>query len=232
VLTREPRALGALARALPPGLTLITGAARREDGAGESPRYFNALHALRGGGTVVATYDKVHLVPFGEYLPLQDLLTRFGLRQFVNTPGGFTAGARVSVLDVPGLPPVLPLICYEIIFPEEIRSRVSEAGLIVNVTNDGWFGETAGPWQHLAQARLRAVEFGLPLARSANSGVSVVYDPYGRELGAIGLGRSGVLDSPVPKRLPSTIFSIFGVYVFYAMLLISAVVSLRAALVR
>ncbi len=140
-------------------------------------------------GRISDSYDKVHLVPFGEYLPgpLDAALRAVGLRQFVAVPGGFSAGSLAGqrILTVPGLPPVAATICYEAIFPGAIlpaghAPAPRPPGLILNVTNDAWFGDTPGPRQHLAQARLRAVEEGLPLVRDANTGISAVIDPHGR----------------------------------------------------
>ncbi len=120
-------------------------------------------------------------MPFGEYLPLQSILQRLGLHHFVHVPGGFEAGLKRKMLTVPGLPPVATLICYEAIFPGEVLPEDGggvRPGLLLNVTNDGWFGLTAGPYQHFAQSRLRAIEEGLPLIRAANTGISAIVDPY------------------------------------------------------
>ncbi len=156
-------------------------------------------------GIVGGRYDKLHLVPFGEYLPdpIDGLLRALGLKQFVAVPGGFTPGeARERIpLAVPGLPPVAPSICYEAIFPGAVASHRERPGLLLNVTNDGWFGDTPGPRQHFAQARLRAVEEGIPLVRAANTGVSAVVDPYGRVTGMLTVGAEGVLDRHLPRNL-------------------------------
>jgi apolipoprotein N-acyltransferase len=197
--------LAQIAGLLPPGVTLITGAARMDDPLpGETVgRFFNAVQAIDDRGTIVASYDKVHLVPFGEYVPgfLEALLRAVGLRQFVHIPGGFSAGVGHPLLIAPGLPPAAASICYEAIFPGEVVPSGTRPSLILNVTNDGWFGQTAGPYQHFAQARLRAVEEGLPLVRAANTGISAVVDPYGRIVGALPLGTEGVLDSALPLSI-------------------------------
>jgi apolipoprotein N-acyltransferase len=164
-------------------------------------RFFNAIQVVGHDGTVLGSADKVHLVPFGEYLPFSALLTAVGLRQFVNAPGGFEAGVRRKVLHIPGLPPTAPLVCYEAIFPGDVTPTDGSAGLLLNVTNDAWFGLTPGPWQHFAQARLRTIEEGLPLVRAANNGVSAVVDPYGRIIGSLALGVEGVLDSALPAAI-------------------------------
>ncbi|MGL5113931.1 MAG: apolipoprotein N-acyltransferase, partial [Beijerinckiaceae bacterium] len=164
LLSREPSALGQIATMLKPKATLVTGAARSEDApsAGGRARFFNAIHVIGPDGVIADSYDKVHLVPFGEYLPFRDLLQRLGLRQFVEVPGGFEPGARRKLLSVRGLPAAVPLICYEAIFPAESVVPGARAGVLLNVTNDGWFGQTFGPHQHLAQARIRSIEQGLP----------------------------------------------------------------------
>jgi apolipoprotein N-acyltransferase len=203
VLTREPAALSQIAHALQ-GKILITGAARAEDGRGRS-KIFNSILALQGE-RVVGAYDKMHLVPFGEYLPLGALLRPFGVQHLV--PGVWDEGAGPRKLSVPGLPPIAPLICYEAIFPGEATAGAGQRPeLLLNVTNDGWFGKTSGPYQHFAQARLRAVEEGLPLVRVANTGISAIVDPYGRVLESLPLGVEGVLDGPLPKAAAPTTFS-------------------------
>lgn len=204
ILSRDDAALAEIAAALPPGAFLVTGAARVEtdpaDPAG-GPTFFNAIHAINSGGVILDTYDKTHLVPFGEYLPFDRILSRLGLHQFVHIPGGFEAGSMRRTLNVPALPPVAPLICYEAIFPGEALPQEKDAprpGLMLNVTDDGWFGRTAGPYQHFAQARLRAIEQGLPLVRAANTGISAIVDPYGRIVAELPLGVAGLLKGRLP----------------------------------
>ena len=152
-------------------------------------------------GSILSVYDKVHLVPFGEYLPFQDLLERLGLMQLTKVHGGFIAGDRRRALDVPRAPRMLPLICYEIIFPGEAVPRGERPGWLLNLTNDGWFGISTGPYQHFQQARVRAIEEGLPLVRAANTGISAVVDPLGRIIESLPLGTEGVLDAPLPRRI-------------------------------
>ncbi len=162
-------------------------------------------------GAVLDAYDKRHLVPFGEYLPFQDFLEGLGFMQMTGVRGGFTAGtAQDLLLDVPGAPQARPLICYEIIFPDEIASRTSgRAGCSTSPTTRG-SDSSAGPYQHFHQARVRAVEQGLPLVRAANTGISAVVDPYGRVLAEIGLGESGVADANLPHAIAPTLFVQFG----------------------
>ncbi len=218
ILSRDPDALDAIGRILPKDTVLVTGAARVEGSQGSAqdpPRYFNAIQVVAhdpasGAASVGDTYDKVHLVPFGEYTPFIGLMERLGISQFVPIPGGFTPGPRHRLLHVPGLPPVVPAVCYEAIFSGGLvppGDEGLERGAILNVSDDGWFGRTAGPWQHLAQARLRAVEQGLPLIRAANTGVSAIIDPYGRTLEELPLGEAGVLDGFLPKSITPTVFS-------------------------
>ncbi|WP_342150659.1 apolipoprotein N-acyltransferase [Methylorubrum sp. SB2] len=222
LIQRDPQALGRIGAALPEGKQLVTGAARgREPLTRENAVFHNSILTIGPGGRIGEVYDKVHLVPFGEYLPgpLDAALRAVGLRQFVAVPGGFTPGSREGqrILSVPGLPPVAATICYEAIFPGAILPPASGdaapavPGLILNLTNDAWFGDTPGPRQHFAQARLRAVEEGLPLVRDANSGISAVVDGHGRILGSLPLGTEGVLDSSLPQRLPGrTLYASLG----------------------
>ena len=153
----------------------------------------NSLFAVLDGGGLGGVYDKWHLVPFGEYIP--DWLP---LPIMVMPGKGFAAGPGPRTLHVPGLPPLGPLICYEAIFPGEIVDRNDRPGWLVNVTNDAWFGNSTGPRQHLAAARMRAVEEGLPLLRAANTGISAAFDARGHELGRIGMQATGTLAVALP----------------------------------
>ncbi|WP_019904938.1 apolipoprotein N-acyltransferase [Methylobacterium sp. 77] len=229
LIQRDPASLARIAAAFPAGRQLITGAARAEEPLpNERPRFFNSILTISAGPKLGDLYDKVHLVPFGEYLPgpLDAVLRAVGVRQFVSIPGGFTPGARSGqrLLDVPGLPPVAATICYEAIFPGEILPTRAPGGpppvpgLILNLTNDAWFGDTPGPRQHFAQARLRAVEEGLPLVRDANTGISAVVDPYGRITASLPVGVEGILDADLPVRLPGrTLYAGLGDWPFAGM---------------
>lgn len=206
LIQRDPQALRRIGSALPPGTLLVTGAARADEPLpGERLHFYNSILMIGQDGFVGGRYDKLHLVPFGEYLPgpVDGLLRTLGLKQFVAVPGGFTPGEGEEPLPlaVPGLPPVAPSICYEAIFPGAVASHRERPGLLLNVTNDGWFGDTPGPRQHFAQARLRAVEEGIPLVRAANTGISAVVDPYGRVTGMLSVGTEGVLDRNLPRNL-------------------------------
>lgn len=214
-LVREPDALAAIAGMLPPGTTLITGAARPADHqSGRNWHAYNSVYVIDDTGSIRATYDKMHLVPFGEYLPFEPLLARTGLTQLTNVPGGFLPGEQRRRMKVPGAPDMLPLVCYEAIFPGEAVPEGERPGWLLNVTNDAWFGISAGPYQHFQQARVRAIEEGLPLIRAANSGISAVIDPVGRVVASLPLGQDGLLDSPLPRPTRITIYARTGDLLF------------------
>jgi apolipoprotein N-acyltransferase len=206
-LTREPDALAQIAALLPQNTVLITGAVRLAEPVNSTnPGAYNSIYVIDHDGSILALYDKVHLVPFGEYLPFQGWLERLGLRQITKRQGGFLAGDRRRLIAVPHAPLALPLICYEIIFPGEVTPRGERPGWMINVTNDGWFGNSSGPYQHFLQARVRAIEEGLPLVRAANTGISAVVDPVGRVINALPLGTEGIVDSPLPRPIGPTIY--------------------------
>jgi apolipoprotein N-acyltransferase len=211
-LTQEPDALAQIAALLPQGTVLITGAIRPPEAASGplANRAYNSIYVIGHDGSVLSAYDKVHLVPFGEYLPLQNWLERLGLMQLTQVRGGFIPGDRRRSLSAPGVPNFVPLICYEIIFPGEAVPRAERPGWLLNLTNDGWFGISPGPYQHFQQARVRAIEEGLPLVRAANTGISAVVDPLGRVLKALPLGTEGVLDSGLPRPVSPTPYARLG----------------------
>ena len=232
VLTQEPKALGLIATALAGRTVLLTGGVRLEGANVRTADAYNSLYVIGRNGQIAGTYDKVHLVPFGEYLPFGGFLRRIGLRQFIQLPGGFSPGAERRSVAVPGLPTVQPLICYEVIFPGQVmpsRPDTPRPGLMVNITNDAWFGITPGPHQHWAQARLRAVEEGIPLIRAANSGISGVIDGFGRVLGSLPLGTVGVLDAAVPRALPAPVYARFPIGAPFALWLLVAAAALAGA---
>jgi apolipoprotein N-acyltransferase len=210
-LTHEADALAQITNLLPENTVLITGAMRlaNPDKPDESGVY-NSIYVIDHHGSIAAVYDKVHLVPFGEYLPLENFLERLGLQELTKQHGGFLAGDRRRLIAIPGAPIALPLICYEIIFPDDVLSPGRRPGWIVNVTNDGWFGISTGPYQHLQQSRLQAIETGLPVARAANTGISAVIDPLGRIVNSLPLGREGVLDSGLPRPIATPFYARFG----------------------
>jgi apolipoprotein N-acyltransferase len=208
-LTREADAMAEIAELLPKGTVLITGSVRAPDvpPGTRITRAYNSIYVIDHDGSVLSVYDKLHLVPFGEYLPFQDWMERLGIVQLTKVQGGFIPGTRRRPMEVPNAPRVLPLICYEAIFPGDVATRDDRPGWIVNLTNDGWFGISTGPYQHLQQARLRAIEQGLPLVRAANTGISAVIDPLGRVVARLGLGVEGVLDSSLPAAIAPTIYA-------------------------
>jgi apolipoprotein N-acyltransferase len=211
-LTREADAMAEIAELLPKGTVLIAGSVRAPDlapGARITAAY-NSIYVIDHDGSVVSIYDKLHLVPFGEYLPLQNYMERMGFEQLTRQQGGFMAGSVRRILEVPNAPGALPLICYEAIFPAIAWSPDDRPGWMVNLTNDGWFGISTGPYQHLQQARMRAIEQGLPLVRAANTGISAVIDPSGRVVARLGLGLEGVLDSRLPSPIAATIYAKLG----------------------
>lgn len=214
-----------LASLLAPDGHLLMGALRREAGSDpSSPRVFNSVLALDREGEVEARYDKWRLVPFGEFLPLATWLEPMGVRKFVPLPGSFEAGRGPKTLRVNGVPSFGPLICYEAIFPRGIVDAGDRPEWLLNVTNDAWFGISAGPHQHLAQARFRAIEQGLPLVRAANTGISAVFDPYGRMLASLPLGTEGILDTPLPHPIAATFYARHGDLMLLAMLAACALV--------
>jgi apolipoprotein N-acyltransferase len=224
-LADSPDALLAIGTVLPEGSSLVVGSGRIVDEFGEqdefiTERIYNSLLVIDHQGRVVSSYDKIHLVPFGEYLPFQDFLESLGVMQMTGVRGGFSVGSGPRRLAVPGAPAASPLICYEIIFPDEVIESGERPGWMLNATNDAWFGSSAGPYQHFHQARVRAIEQGLPVARAANTGISAVIDPYGRILAEIGLDEKGVIDADLPKVGPTTPFARLGIVVEISVLIL------------
>jgi apolipoprotein N-acyltransferase len=224
LLTERPAVLAAIDALLPEGTILITGAARGEPPGGRDnpPRVFNSIYVIDAGGEIIDAYDKVHLVPFGEFLPFRSLFEAIGIRQLVALPGGFSPGSRRRTVPLSAAPAFAPLICYEAIFPGEVVEPGSKPGWLLNLTNDAWYGATPGPYQHFAAARLRAVEEGLPLVRGANSGISAIVDPYGRVMRSLGLNVTGILDGDLPAPVNGTIQARFGDLAFLALLVLCA----------
>ena len=216
-MTERQDALGAISAMLPDNTSLVTGAIRVEPKvAGQAGEFvFNSVYSIGSNGEIEAATDKVHLVPFGEYLPFEEILEGLGLRQLAGNRGGFEPGNSRKLLNSSIGPDFLPLICYEIIFSGNIWQGNGRAGWLLNLTNDSWFGLTPGPYQHLRQAIVRGVEEGLPLVRVANSGISVVTDPYGRIVGQLQLGESGIIDSQLPIGLTTTPFASYGLWIFW-----------------
>jgi len=191
---------------LPKDALLITGGLRGE-GSEEKWQAWNGLFMINHKGEIVAEYDKHHLVPFGEFIPFRNILP---VENISGGHGDFARGPGPATLTAAGILPYSPLICYEAIFPDEATDSAHLASWLLNITNDAWFGYSSGPYQHLEMARMRAVEQGLPLVRAANTGISAIFDPVGRELMRLPLGKSGILDSNQVKSISYiTIFSRF-----------------------
>ena len=228
LLARQPAALDDVSILTSSGRVLITGAQRGEIDAGNKIQFHNSVYIFAHGGQLIATYDKFHLVPFGEYLPAQDFLESLGIMKVVGGRGGFSAGDGPHAYDLPNSLSVGPLICYEVIFPGAVIGA-RRPDWFVNVTDDSWFGPSSGPHQHLLTARVRAIEEGLPIVRSANTGISAIIDPYGRVVKSLGLNEMGVIDGDLPAALSPTLYSRVGDLGFLFMLLIAAGVAFLLA---
>ena len=229
-LSEEPQYLAQIARTLPDDIWLLTGAPREAYGTdgqivpGAKP--FNSILAFNGEGEVVTSYDKTHLVPFGEYLPFDDVLRQMGLTQFVAGSEGWAHGRERRLLDLPGSPPILPLICYEIVFPGTLGAQVDQAGFILVVTNDAWFDGSIGPAQHFHHARVRAVEEGKSMVRAANSGISAIVDPLGRIDAMMAEQMVGALKGSPAQPLEGTVYAQWRNWPLVGMLVLGAGVAL------
>jgi apolipoprotein N-acyltransferase len=213
-----------IADVTPPDGLLITGF-NRFDFDNEPKRAWNSLGALDSEGRIISLYDKHRLVPFGEFLPWRDLLARIGLRKITAGSIDFQPGPGVATISLDDLPPFSPLICYEAIFTREVADPAGRPAWLLNITNDAWFGHSSGPYQHLAMARMRAIEEGLPLVRNANTGISAIVDPYGRIEAMLALGEAGALDGPLPKPLAGrTFYAVWGQATFLLMVAIGAII--------
>jgi apolipoprotein N-acyltransferase len=214
----SPDAMRLIGDLLPDETRLISGALRLDEQSSAEPsgrRVFNSLIVFGPDGKPESIYDKIHLVPFGEYLPLQPWLEAIGLQKMAAWRGGFSTGQSPRpLLKSPGLPPVAALICYEAIFPATVVQGADRPQALINLTNDGWFGNTTGPRQHFHQARVRAVEEGLALIRVANNGITGVVDGNGRVLAQIGLNERGVIDTSLPGPRPPAIYALYGDWIF------------------
>lgn len=199
-----------ISASLPRDSLLMTGALARRK-VGDLTYYYNALQVYDDRGSILNSYAKHHLVPFGEYTPLPDWVP---LDRIVDSVGDFSPGPGPRTLVLPKIPPVAPAICYEIIFPGHVVEGQLRSSWIFNPTNDAWFGISIGPRQHLASAQMRAVEEGLPVVRAANTGVSAVIDANGRILQQLDIGVTGTIDSELPPALPKTLYARFGDWMF------------------
>ena len=228
----NPQALSRIGETLPDGVHLIAGALRLDSvqagdelkpGVRPDRKIYNSMLVLGPEGELVTLYDKLHLVPFGEYLPFADTLNAIGLQTITRIRGGFSIGPSPRpLLKVPGLPAAGPLICYEAIFPAAVVQGAQRPGLLINVTNDGWFGNLTGPYQHFHQSRVRAVEEGLSLVRAGNNGVSALIDPHGRVVDSLALNVRGVLDVQVPQPILPTYYARYGNGCFVALIALLA----------
>ncbi|KIC10871.1 acyltransferase [Leisingera sp. ANG-M1] len=202
------------------GVPVLLGIQREEAGA-----YYNSAVLLDGNGEPAATYDKAHLVPFGEYVPFGDVMARIGIHGFASQTGaGYAAGPGAEIMDLP-VGSALPLICYEAVFPQDVNSAARRPQLLVQITNDAWFGTRSGPYQHLVQAQMRAIEQGLPMIRAANTGVSAMIAPDGRLLDSLALGEAGYIDAGLPAPLPPTLYSRTGDWPVFLLCLFTAAVA-------
>jgi apolipoprotein N-acyltransferase len=218
----DPIAAELIGGALGPNGIVITGAIRAApaDSGVTKTQIWNSVQALDASGAILAQYDKSHLVPFGEYVPFRGLLAAIGLGRI--TPGSldYSQGPGPRTLHIVGAPPFSPLVCYEAIFPGQVVDPVDRPGWILNVTNDAWYGRSAGPYQHFAMVKTRAVELGLPLVRAGNSGISGIMDAHGRVVAKLGLGETGVVDALLPVAINSTLYARFGDGIFLIISLI------------
>jgi apolipoprotein N-acyltransferase len=212
LLNDRPDAYTAIAATLGEGQVLLAGSVRKEGdrNAGEEVRYYNSLLMINDRGEMIGAADKRHLVPFGEYLPFQDLLQSFGLTQVAKLPGGFSAGAARKNLVLPNGLKLNPLICYEAIFPRQIQTSDGRADFLVNITNDAWYGNTPGPYQHLRLAQLRSVEQGLPLLRVANNGITAIVDSFGRIEDSLKINAVATVDGFIPATIQPTPYVLHG----------------------
>lgn len=230
ILTENPDALLRISDVLQDGQILIAGAVRAENaGAGLPPRYYNSIYVIDDRGQIVGASDKVHLVPFGEYLPFENLLSSFGLNAIAAAmPGGFSPAVTRSLLTLPGGPTFYPLICYEAIFPQEIGDGALATSALLNVTNDAWFGNTPGPYQHFQQAQVRAVENGIPLIRAANSGISAMVDARGAVVSGLSYNEKGFLDTILPGKEPLMVAPAQRRWIFRLLALLGLTVALTS----
>jgi apolipoprotein N-acyltransferase len=224
-LGEDPVARQAIAEAAAPALATIAGTIRADTtpATAASPIH-NSLVVVMPGGGVGGYYDKHHLVPYGEYFPSY-LPIRLGEQ-------GFAPGAGPRTLHVAGLPAFGPLICFEAVFPGDVVDERDRPAFMVNITNDSWFGNSSGPRQHLAAARLRAVEEGMPLVRAANTGISAMIDSHGMVVANLGLDRQGVLVADIPGYLPATLFSRLGLWMPAIFSILSCIAGSAVAIMR
>ncbi|MDA9231206.1 apolipoprotein N-acyltransferase [Rickettsiales bacterium] len=215
--------LNLIRRAVPRGGFVISGALRAEYKNSNINKIFNSIIAVNEDGEIVDFYDKTHLVPFGEYIPLQEYLPF--ITKITNGAMSFSAGSELKIMKMANnLPKFNPLICYEVIFSDLARAAAQDSDFMVNLTNDAWFGKSSGPYQHLAMARIRSIETGLSLVRAANTGISAYIDPMGRIIDYIKLNEEGFIDVQLIKKFDPTFYLKYGdaiiIYLFFILILV------------
>ncbi len=218
-LEHSPEIANAIGKALPKESIAFLGSLRVTGNSG-AEKFYNSITVLNKKAKVLDTYNKHHLVPFGEYIPFRNILNLTPIASGIARIGDFTRGTGVTNLHTNFLPKPSPLICYEAIFPGKVANKNDRPDWLLNVTNDAWYGKTAGPHQHFEIARVRTIEEGLPLVRSANTGISAVIDPLGRIIGMKSLGETGIVDALLPRPLPPTLYSKTGDILFFLMLIL------------
>ncbi len=217
-----------IASAIPAEAAVITGVIRRSIDEKGDTQFYNSMVAVDGLGRLVAGYDKAHLVPFGEYMPLRKYNP---LRTLAASGADFSSGPGAQTIRIQGLPNFSPLICYEAIFPGAVTDPNDRPDFMANLTNDGWYGDTTGPYQHFAIVRVRAIEEGMPLIRVANTGISGVVDPLGRITARLGLEKQGIIDSDLSTALTPTLFERWGntpVWIVFILMIATAIVGRRS----
>jgi apolipoprotein N-acyltransferase len=228
-LDEEPAKTVMMGRIVRPGGYVISGVPRREILPDRSRRFFNSMIVVDDFGRVIETFDKFHLVPFGEYVPLKGVLEWLGVEKLVEGAGDFSPGRGAATLPLAGMPSMSPLICYEVIFPGAVVVPEKRPGFLLNVTNDAWYGETSGPYQHLMITRFRAIEEGLPMLRAAGTGISAIIDAQGRVIAQLGLGKSGTVDGLLPVATASpTFYGRYGNSVIWVLVLLVVVTGFLA----
>jgi apolipoprotein N-acyltransferase len=223
-LIEDSVSISALTEILTQDQVLLAGTPRRERAEGDEVRYYNSLVAIRFAEDrprVLGLYDKVLLVPFGEFIPLGEAISSLGIRSLQEQVEGYSHGAEFITLDNAGAPPFFPMICYEAVFTGIVEQVDARPDWILNISNDAWFGPTAGPRQHLNSTRYRAIETGLPIIRSASRGFSGVVDPYGRMPVRIDRRYDGITDVRLPMAGARTLYSITSGVLFWLFYILS-----------
>ncbi len=217
LMLRKQKFLDEIAALLPENTFWITGNVRIEEKNGARV-FYNSLLLLDDNGQWLDYFDKKHLIPFGEYMPFKSVLSLIGLQQLANAHGEFGVGTKTRYIAGNGIPAFAPLLCYEVIFPQEIIEKGARPEWLLNLTNDGWYGLSDGPFQHMHYSRVRSVEQGLPMVRAANTGISAIIDPYGRVVSQLSLGQAGVLRGRLPSKISPTLYARFGGWIFVLIL--------------